>query len=451
MFRGKRVVVLGAARSGIAAARALLNRGAAVVLTDIASLEAMDAGSRSQLAQLNVKVVAGCHPPCLLEKTDLIIKNPGIPPDIEFLRLAEAKGIRWISEVELAYLLTDAEIVAITGTNGKTTTTALAGEIFARGARPVAVGGNIGIPLSGISEGKSKHWILVAEVSSFQLEDCYSFHPRVAVYTNITPDHLDRHKTLENYVAAKGRLQQNQTEADWVVLNLDDPGLELMKPGRAMVVGYSLSPRDGAKCFIRGGNFCWREAGREEVVAPLTALAIPGVHNRQNALAAIAAARTMGLSNNEIAAGLARFRGVEHRLEYAGEVRGVRFYNDSKATNPQSTVIALRSFPHRVLLLAGGYDKGADFSELAPVIRDKVAHVYCFGETGPKLTRALSGIGFTRFTAASDLDRAFALAWRAAAERDVILLSPACASWDAYRDFEERGRHFKGLVKSLGG
>lgn len=451
MFKGKRVLVLGAARSGIAAAKVLKDRGAIVTVNDITPLAEMDSASREELEQLDVEVVAGAHPPRLLDGVELIVKNPGIPPDIEFLRLARQRGIPWISELELAYLVTDAEIVAVTGTNGKTTTTALAGEIFAHGARPVAVGGNIGIPLTSLSAGKSSQWILVAEVSSFQLEDCHAFHPRVAVYTNITPDHLDRHKTLENYVAAKRRLQQNQNEDDYVVLNLDDPGLKMMKPGRANVIGYSLEPREQSNCYIRDGCFCWQQAGREEAVAPLAALKLPGIHNRQNALAAIAAARAMGLGNREIAAGLAEFKGVEHRLEYVGEVGGVRFFNDSKATNPQSTITALQSFAAPVLLLAGGYDKGADFSCLAPVVSKKAAHVVCYGQTGPKLAQALFQAGYTHVSSARDLAQAFARAWQRAGKGDVILLSPACASWDAYKDFEERGRHFKGLVNSLGG
>ena len=447
MFTGKKVVVLGAARSGISAAEVLIKLGAEVTLTDITPLHKMPEAERNALQQLNIRLVTGSHPVDLLAGADLIVKNPGISPEIEFLRLAREKQIRWISELELAGLVTEAEVVAITGTNGKTTTTALAGEIFAGGKRPVAVGGNIGVPLTGISFGKSSDWVLVVETSSFQLEDSYQFKPRVAVYTNLTPDHLDRHKTLDNYIAAKLRLVQNQGEEDFVVVNLDDPVLSGLSFARGEKIGYSLRPGKGAACYLEDGWFCW-QGGR---IAPQTVLRIPGNHNLQNALAAVSAAKVMGVENEVIVRGLAGFAGVEHRLEYVGEYGGVKFYNDSKATNPESTRIALNSFGQKVFLLAGGSDKGADFSDLAPLFQEKVRHLFTYGATGNKISRQVKAGGFNAVSSASDLPGAFNLALTAAVSGDVVLLSPACASWDQYNNFEERGRHFKTLVKSLGG
>lgn len=447
MFRGKQVIVLGAAKSGISSAQVLVECGAEVVLTDITPLHQMPEADRIALQNMNIRLVTGSHPVALLDGADLVVKNPGISPEIEFLREARARGIKWISELELAWLVTRAEVVAITGTNGKTTTTALTGEIFAGGSRPAAVGGNIGVPLTGISFGKGPEWVLVAETSSFQLEDCYELHPRVAVYTNITPDHLDRHKTMDKYIAAKQRLVRNQTPDDYVIINLDDPLLTGLDFGRGQRIGYSLEPNGKADCYIEDAWFCWRG----ERVAPVDSLRIPGAHNLQNALAAIAAAMVMGVEPEAIRQGLQSFAGVEHRLEYVGEHRQIKFYNDSKATNPESTIIALNAFPRPVLLLAGGYDKGADFAMLAPLFQEKVRRVYTFGETAEKMRRQLADLGFTAATPARDLAEAFSLAVDEAGPGDVVLLSPACASWDQYNDFEERGRHFKALVEALGG
>lgn len=447
MFQGKKIIVLGAARSGISAAEILVKLGAEVTLTDITPLHQMPDSDRAALQQMDIRLVTGSHPETLLDGADLIVKNPGISPEIEFLRAAAQRRIRWISELELAWLVTEAQIVAITGTNGKTTTTALTGEIFSRSSLPVAVGGNIGLPLTTISFGKGSEWVLVVETSSFQLEDCYQLRPRIAVFTNITPDHLDRHKTMDNYIAAKLRLVQNQTEEDFVVVNLDDPILSKLSFGRGKVIGYSLDSRTGADCYIEDNWFCWQGAR----IAPVESLKLPGRHNRQNALAAMAAAILFKIPADSIDAGLQGFAGVEHRLEFAGEHKGIKFFNDSKATNPESTSSALQSFSHGVLLLAGGYDKGADFQDLAPLLKDRVKHVFTFGKTAETIRSQVAKNGFGDVTVALDLAEAFRLAVNEAKSGDVILLSPACASWDQYPNFEERGRHFKALVNSLGG
>jgi len=444
MFLGKKVIVLGAARSGISAAEALLRLGAQVTLTDITPLHKMPEDQRKALQDMDIRLVTGSHPVELLDGVDLIVKNPGISPEIEFLQAARKRKIHWISELELAWLVTDAQVVAITGTNGKTTTTALTGEIFTRGQRPVTVGGNIGLPLTSVSFGKAAQWLLVVETSSFQLEDCYTLQPKVAVYTNITPDHLDRHKTLENYIEAKLRLVQNQTRDDFVIVNLDDPVLSSLSFGKGEFIGYSLSPHGDAECYIKDGYFCWQN----EKVAPVQIFKVPGAHNLQNALAAIAAAKVMGIDSACIAQGLEDFAGVEHRLEFAGEQKGIKFYNDSKATNPESTITALKSFEDKVILLAGGYDKGADFQELSPWIEKKVKHLFAYGNTGEMIQQVAQGV---QVTSAADLAQAFQFALEEAEPGDTILLSPACASWDQYKNFEERGQHFKALVQRLGG
>ncbi|MGI6363625.1 MAG: UDP-N-acetylmuramoyl-L-alanine--D-glutamate ligase [Bacillota bacterium] len=443
MFSGKKVIVLGGAKSGISAAQVLVTLGAEVTLTDITPLHQMPEPERIALQDMNIRLVTGSHPTTLLEGADLIVKNPGISPEIEFLQAARELGVPWISELELAWLITKAEFVAITGTNGKTTTTALTGEILARGSRPVAVGGNIGIPLTSISFGKGPEWLLVVETSSFQLEDCYKLHPRVAIFTNLTPDHLDRHKSMENYLAAKLRLIQNQDSDDYVVVNRDDPILARQSFGRGQKIWYSLKPGQG-DCYIEDGWFCWRG----ERLAPAGDLSLPGEHNLQNALAAIAAAKALRLPAEEIRQGLRGFAGVEHRLEYVGEVRGIKFYNDSKATNPESTSTALHSFAGKVLLLAGGYDKGAEFVELVPLFLEKVKHLFTFGDTGEKIRREAIAGGFMEVSPTLDLADAFNQAVSIASPGDIVLLSPACASWDQYANFEERGKHFKALIKS---
>jgi UDP-N-acetylmuramoylalanine--D-glutamate ligase len=446
MFSGKKVIVLGGAKSGISAAQVLIKLGAEVTLTDIIPLHKMPESDRSALGQMNIRLVTGSHPVALLQDADLIVKNPGISPEIDFLKAARELGVPWISELELAGRITNAEVVAITGTNGKTTTTALTGEILACASRPVAVGGNIGIPLTGISFGKGPEWLLVVETSSFQLQDCYQLHPRVAIFTNLTPDHLDRHKSMENYLAAKMRLVQNQDSEDYAVVNLDDPILARQSFGRGQRIGFSLQPGE-ADCYIEDGWFCWRG----ERVAPTSDLSLPGAHNLQNALAAIAAAMVLKLQPEEIRRGLRGFAGVEHRLEFAGEFQGIKFYNDSKATNPESTSTALHSFAQKVLLLAGGYDKGAEFSGLVPLFQEKVKHLFTFGDTGEKIREQVKAGGFTAVTPALDLADAFQLALDMAETGDIILLSPACASWDQYANFEERGKHFKALVNTWGG
>ena len=445
MFSGKKVIVLGGAKSGISAARVLVGLGAAVTLTDKIPLHQMAEGDRSALQELNIRLVTGSHPGDLLTGADLIVKNPGIAPDIDFLKEARERGVPWISELELAWLITEAEVVAITGTNGKTTTTALTGEILAQGRRPVAVGGNIGVPLTSISLGKGPQWLLVVEASSFQLEDCYRLHPRVAIFTNLTEDHLDRHGTMAAYLAAKKRLVQNQTKEDFVIVNEDDPVLAGEEFGSGQRIGFSLRP-GAADCWVEEGWFCWRK----ERIAPTGDLALPGSHNQENALAGLAAALVLGLKPEEISRGLRSFAGVEHRLEFVGEVRGIKFYNDSKATNPDSTSTALHAFGNKVLLLAGGYDKGADFDSLAPLFQEKVKCLFTFGGTGDKIRRQVTRAGFGAVTPALDLADAFNQALARAEAGDVILLSPACASWDQYANFEERGNHFKALVRALG-
>jgi len=447
MFKGRKVIVLGAAKSGISAAEVLVKLGADVTLTDRTPLHEMSEADRSVLQNMNIRLVTGSHPESLLDGADLIVKNPGISPGIPFLQAAKDRGVPWISELELAWQVTQAEVVAITGTNGKTTTTALTGEIFAGGSRPVAVGGNIGVALTGISFGKSRDWVLVVETSSFQLEDCHQFKPRVAVFTNITPDHLNRHKTMDNYIAAKLRLVHKQTEEDYVVVNLDDPQLTSLSFGKGQQVGYSLDPGKGADCWVEDGWFWWRGTK----IAPTECLRIHGRHNLQNALAAIASAAVMKVEPQAIARGLENFPGVEHRLEFSGEHRGIRFYNDSKATNPESTAIALQSFTQKVLLLAGGSDKGSDYGELVPLFREKVRHLFTYGHTGDTIRRQAVEGGYEAVSAAQDLPGALQLALAHAEPGDIILLSPACASYDQYSNFEERGRHFKALVKNLGG
>ncbi|HXH82276.1 MAG TPA: UDP-N-acetylmuramoyl-L-alanine--D-glutamate ligase, partial [Candidatus Tectomicrobia bacterium] len=354
-------------------------------------------------------------------------------------------------ELELGWRAMEADTLAITGTNGKTTTTALTGALVAMQARPVRVGGNIGTPLCAHALGVPPDALVVAEVSSFQLETIEAFRPRVAVVLNITPDHLDRHRTFEAYVDAKARIFLNQTASDCAVLNADDPvAAGLVARTRAHVVPFSRRRTLEHGVFVRDGWIVAKLNGHVEPIAPVGELQLRGVHNVENALAAVACALWVGLAPSAIRRALGRFRAVEHRIEHVCDVGGVAFYNDSKGTNVDSTIKALESFTERIVLIAGGRGKGQDFAPLAAAARGRVAHAVVIGEDGPKIARALADAGIA-VSAADSMEAAVAAARAAAAPGDVVLLSPACASFDMFRSYEHRGEVFKRLVSGLAG
>jgi UDP-N-acetylmuramoylalanine--D-glutamate ligase len=410
------VLVLGLARSGEAAALALARRGVKVVGVD--RNEELEA---SRLRASGVEVVLGAEDPALVDDVDLLVKSPGVPNEVPLVAAARERGTPVWSEVELGSRLLSNPVIGVTGTNGKTTTTELLGAVFDAAGRPAAVAGNVGRPLTGLDGVLAEEAWVVCELSSFQLEDIESFRPRVAVLLNLTSDHLDRHGDLDAYRAAKLRIFENQEPDDVAVLPRGfDP-----VPGHASRVEFS--------------------ADDELPAEPL----LPGAHNRENAAAAVAAARAVGIGDDALANALRTFAGVPHRLELVREVNGVRFVNDSKATNPEAAARALASYPPGLRIILGGSLKRTPFAGLARKARiARVACAYLVGEAADELAEALAAEG-VRFRHSGDLEAAVRDAFAEAEPGDVVLLSPACASYDQFSNFEERGDRFRELVEAL--
>jgi UDP-N-acetylmuramoylalanine--D-glutamate ligase len=412
----ERALVLGLARSGEAAALALARRGVAVRGVDRnAELEA------GRLREAGVEVVLGADDPELLDGMDLLVKSPGIPADAPLVAAARKRGLTVWSEVELGSRLLANPILGVTGTNGKTTTSELLGAVFRAADAPVAVAGNVGRPLTGLDGAIAEDAWIVCELSSFQLEDIEDFRPRVAILLNLTPDHLDRHPTLEDYRAAKLRIFENQGPEDVAVVPRGFGEI----PGEARRVEFDLNDPLPAE--------------------PL----VPGEHNRENAAAATAAARAAGIPDEAIAVALKTFEGVPHRLELVREVDGIRFVNDSKATNPEAAERALSAYPPGIRLILGGSRKNSSYAGLAfEAAKRGVAKAYLIGEAADEIAEALADAG-VRFSDSGTLEQAIADAYEDAERGEVVLLSPACASYDQFRDFEDRGEHFRELVAGL--
>jgi len=411
-----RALVLGLARSGEAAALALARRGVQVVGVD--RREDIDSG---RLREEGVEVVLGADDPELLDGVDLLVKSPGVPPAAPLAAAARERGVTVWSEVELGFRLLANPILGVTGTNGKTTTSELLGNIFRAAGSDVAVAGNVGRPLTGLDGALGDGAWIVCELSSFQLEDVDTFRPHIAVLLNLAPDHLDRHETFEDYRAAKLRIFENQTADDVAVVPRGFGPI----PGEAKRIEFSLE---------------------DELLADP---AIPGEHNRENAAAATVAARAAGIPDDAIAAGLSSFAGVPPRLELISEVGGVRFVNDSKATNPEAAERALSAYPPGIRLILGGSRKGIPFERLAKrAAASGVAQAYLIGDSADEIAEVLAAEG-VRFTYSRDLPTAVQDAFRDADPGEVVLLSPACASYDQFRDFEERGERFRELVEAL--
>ncbi len=451
--KGKKVVVIGLARSGVATARLLAQDGAQVVINDCkpaAELkEEMDALSEFPA----VKFVTGSHPAEIVNQSvSLVVKNPGVPLNLPPLARARDLGIPVFTEVELASWKISAPLVAITGTNGKTTTTALTGEMYKNSGCRTFVAGNIGVPLSAIVGAVAPQDVVVAELSSFQLEGTLSFRPRISVILNITPDHMDRHGSLSEYRNAKAKIFANQKEGDYVILNADDPETYCMhtRP-EANVYTFSRIKELPKGAYIRQSQIIINNGVEVQPVCDVSDIAIPGDHNLENALAATLLAWLGGVSVETIAYTLKRFPGVPHRLEFVRTLEGISFYNDSKGTNTDAAIKAMEAFPGRKVLIAGGYDKGGEFDVLAEAVKTHAASVVLIGQVAPRLADALTAAGFNCFDYAATLEEAVDKAYRMAGSGDAVLLSPACASWDMFKDFEERGNQFKEAVLKLEG
>ena len=445
---GRRVAVVGLARSGVAAARLLQSAGARVCASDAKPFESLSEDARA-LARLGVRIVAADGTGGGVAGAELVVVSPGVPPDSPQLAPARVAGVPVVAEIELGWRALEADTIAITGTNGKTTTTALTGTLLAEQPRPVLVAGNIGTPLAAHALGFPADGIVVCEVSSFQLETIEMFQPRVAVVLNVTPDHLDRHRTFEAYLEAKARIFANQTAADCAVLNADDgPTRALAGRTRAEVLWFSRQRPLDHGVFVRDGWIAAKLNAHVETIGQLADIFLRGQHNVENVLAATACALWTGLAPEAIRRGIARFRGVPHRIEFIRDLHGVHYYNDSKGTNVASTIKALESFSERIVLIAGGVGKGQDFAPLAAAAQGRVSRAILLGQDASRIAGALEPAGVpVRF--AVSIEAALHSARESTAPGDVVLLSPACASFDMFDNFEHRGDVFRGLVQGL--
>lgn len=451
-LQGKKILVLGVAGSGKAAIHLLLKAGAAKIVAN-------DRRDREQLQQVideflpfpQVQFVTGGHADSLLKDIDLIIKSPGIHPQIALLQKAAQSGIKIYSEVELAYLFFQGLLVGITGTNGKTTTTSLVGDIFREQYERVHVAGNIGLPFSEAVLNAKKGDVVIAELSSFQLDNIDLFSPRIAAVLNLTPDHLDYHGTLENYFSAKKKILMNQRPKDWAILNWDDPVVrEFASSVRGKVLFFSRKEEMESGVFLINNEIFIRSGNKEYKVCRKDDIRIRGLHNLENALAATAIAWAGGISPEKIAAALKTFPGVAHRLEPVGEFRGISFINDSKGTNPDAALNALKAIPGPKILIAGGFDKGSDFQKFAGALqKEGVKKLILLGQTAPLISRAAFEAGFSNTLIVDGMIAAVKEAVASAKSGDTVLLSPACASWDMFQNFEERGNVFKEAVLAL--
>src|SRR3989475_2606803 len=446
---GRRVTVFGLAKSGVAAARLLRAAGAEVVGTDAKPVAALGR-EVAALTEQGVRLLTGpSDPSAAFAGADLIVVSPGVPLDTPALGSARARQVPIIGELELGWRATEADTIAITGTNGKTTTTALTGSILALQPRPVLVAGNIGTPLAAHALEFPTDGLVVCEVSSFQLETTELFQPRVAVVLNLTPDHLDRHGTFEAYADAKARSVTNQTPADCAVLNADDEATRAMASrAKAPVVWFSRRCELSHGVFVRDGQIAAKLNGHVEEICPLSEIFLRGQHNIENVLAATACALWTGVSPAAIRAAVARFRGVAHRIEWVRDISGVQYFNDSKGTNVASTLKALESFPGRIVLIAGGKGKGQAWEPLAAAGRGRVIHTLLIGEDAKKIGAALAAASIP-LTYCDSMQAAIERARMLASPGDVVLLSPACASFDMFDNFEHRGDVFKKLVERL--
>jgi len=446
-------VVIGAARSGVASAMLLLRQGALVTINDCRPLAELARELEMPVSNEALRIVGGGHPAEIVnEDVVLVVKSPGIPDSLPPLVRAKELGIPVIAEVEMAYWQLACPLVAITGTNGKTTTTALTGEMYRAAGKKTAVAGNIGLPLSAVVLAGERPEVVVAELSSFQLEGTATFRPQLAAILNITPDHLDRHGSMAAYREAKARIFANQGPAEMLVINADDPeAYALREQPVSQVYLFSRRQEVARGAFLRNGFLVLRDGEREAVLLHQQEICIPGAHNLENALAASLLAWLGGIEAEIIADVLRRFPGVPHRLESLGSVSGVHFVNDSKGTNIDAALKALTALPEKKVLIAGGYDKGADFTLFAAAVKEHVSHVVVIGQVAKRLTAAFDQAGFAAYTFAATLEEAVSIAYWLAQPGEAVLLSPACASWDMFSSFEERGERFKKAVRELGG
>ena len=448
---------MGLGKSGVASALFLQGRGARVTVSDAKPQDQLG-NEISVLLDHGIAVETGGHGERTFRGQDLIVVSPGVPVDSPPLVQARTLGAPVIGELELASQFLPRKLVAITGSNGKTTTTTLTGEIIVAGGFPTAVGGNIGTPAISLLEQATADMVVVLEVSSFQLETIQTFHPKIAVVLNVTPDHLDRHRTFGAYANAKGRIFENQGPDDFAVLNADDPTcVELAGRTRAQVFWFAVKEPSAKKlsrkeeitlgAFVHDDGVVFRDSQGTREVMPVSEISLKGSHNIENVLAAVCVGALIGCGTERIRNAVRNFKAVEHRLEYVATIRGVEYYNDSKATNVDATIKALESFPANVHLILGGKDKDSDYALLNELLRDRVKRVYTIGAAAAKIESQIKGAA--EIDRAETLENALNRAAATAEAGDIVLLAPACASFDQFQNYEHRGRVFKELIGAL--
>jgi len=448
-LKNKRVLVVGLGKSGLSAAMFLRGQGARVTVSDTRSAVALEKEIPA-LLEAGIRVESGGHGLLTFRRQDLIVVSPGVPMDTPEVKQVIAFGLPVIGELELASRYLQGHVVAITGSNGKTTTTTLVGKIFADAGVPTLVGGNIGLPVIDLVAKSTPKTVCVLEVSSFQLETVEEFHPWIAVVLNITPDHLDRHGSFESYVAAKERIFARQNASDFLVLNADDRVTQMCAArATSEVFWFSATKAVRRGAFVRDGVIVWveKEGGETEPVMPVSEIHLKGAHNVENVLAAVCTARLAEIPAESVRASAAGFRAVEHRLELVRKFNDVEYYNDSKATNVDAAMKAVASFPGGIHLILGGKDKDSDYGVMADMLKKRVKVVYTVGSAAEKIERQLRGV--VKMVSAQTIETAVAKAAKAALPGDVVLLSPACSSFDQFENYEHRGRVFRQSVSEL--
>ena len=447
-LKNKRALVVGLGKSGIAAARFLSAHGVRVTVSDAKA----DAGANDipALLDLGIIVETGTHGERTFLDQDLIVVSPGVPLEMPQLALARKKGLPVLGELELAYRFLKGKIIAITGSNGKTTTTTLVGDIMKHADFHVLVGGNIGTPVIDLVSNSCADGWTVLEVSSFQLETIADFKPNIATILNITPDHLDRHGSMESYIAAKARIFENQKSGDSLVLNADDIQCRKLiekqtREGGAIVI-FSMQDQKRIGAYVSGDKIIWHDGKTTEIMR-VDEIPLKGRHNVQNILAAVACTFRAGCPPQKIREAVMAFKAVDHRLQHIATINGVEYYNDSKATNVDAAIKALESFEGGIHLILGGKDKGSDYTILLPLLHERAKHVYTIGAAAEKIETHLGNA--LPITHAETLENAVKIAAKNAVAGDVVLLAPACASFDQFQSYEHRGKVFHELVKQL--
>ena len=451
-WKEKRFLVFGTGISGIAAAELLIKEQMDVVLYDGNEAADISAIREKSPALADVPILLGELPEQTISKIDIAVLSPGVPTDLPVVEHMRKQNIAIWGEIELAYVFGKGRVLAVTGTNGKTTTTTLLGEIMKAAYKDVKVVGNIGIPYTGVASDTTEDTVIVAEISSFQLETIHSFCPEVSAILNITPDHLNRHHTMENYIAVKESITGNQTKEQTCVLNYEDDVLrEFGKTIPAQVLYFSSRRKLKMGLYLEGEEIRYADGQTDRLVCGIRELQIIGKHNYENVMAATAMALSFGVSLEKIREVLVRFQAVEHRIEYVTEKRGVRFYNDSKGTNPDAAIQAIRAMQWPTLLIGGGYDKGSEYDDWIRAFDGKVKKLVLLGATREKIADTAVKCGFPRqdVVFAENLKEAVDTCYANAEKGDAVLLSPACASWGMFKNYEERGNMFKEMVRAL--